>query len=275
MHRVDSRLSTILLICVILSTLVVVTIFRTPQPKDLTCLSNRYPEIFVRGSAQKGIESSFSFGVVSGRSLREMTLRFAVLYEESPTYDESGWTPAEETPIEDVASHIQVLADLRSTISSMGGNYEVIQQPIELNGTLYDAVQYDFTGFMGIFNGDGALSQHISTYVILKKGGNTRLFQGRTGFFLDQEHTLQYLSISVNRNQTEYLSSEMPAAPFGTIRCEGFGKNEKVSVSYEVLADESVLPEMPPVQGRWLLQIVKGYADGRLALFIANPIPLG
>ena len=275
MHRVDPRLSTVLLICVILSTLFVVTIFKAPRPKDLTCVSDRYPEIFVRGSAQKGIETSFSFGVISGRDLREMTLQFAVLYEGPPIYDESGWIPAEETPLEEVASHIQIIADLRSAVSSLGGDYEVIQQAVELNGTLYDAIQYDFAGFMGIFNGDEALSQHVSTYVILKKGQSTRLFQGRTGFFLDQGRTVQYLSISVNRNKTEYLPSGMHAAPFGTIRCEEFAKNQKVSVTYEVLADEAVLPEVPPVEGRWLLQIVKGYADGRLALFIANPIPLG
>jgi len=275
LRRFDPRLPTILLICVILSTLVVLTIFKAPHPKDLTCLSNRYPEIFVRGSAQKGIETSFSFGVVSGRDLREMTLRFAVLYEEPPIYDESGWTPGEETSLEEVAAHIQVIADLRSSVSSLGGDYEVIEREVELNGTLYDALQYDFAGFMGIFNDDGALSRHISTYMILKNGKDTRLFQGRTGFFLDQERTVQYLSISVKQNQTEYLPSGMHAASFGTIRCEGFGKNQKVSVAYEVLADESALPEVPPAAGRWLLQVVKGYADGRLALFTANPIPIG
>ncbi len=275
MPSIDPKLSAMLTICVILSTLAVITVFKAQQPEELACLRNRFPEVFVRDSAQKGIETSFSFGVMSGRDLRRMELKFFMFYEEPPTYNEKGWTPGNETTLEEVVSRIPAIADLCSAVSSLGGEYEVLERQVELDGVSYEAMQYDFSSFLGTFNDDRTLSCHVSIYMVLKKGTSIRCFQGRNGFFLDQEGTIQYLSISVDENRTEYYPSKMGAAPPGILRYDDFHRNQKVAVIYEVLADDSVLPEAPPIAGRSLLQVVKGYADGSLALFLVNPIPMG
>jgi len=274
--RGDPKLVAILVTSLIVSTLAVLTVFRISQPDDLSCLTNDYPDLFVKESAQKGIETSFSFSAISGRELEELELRFSVLYERSPPFDTADWQPDEADTLEDVVPHLPAVAMMKSEVSSLGGESEVLRKEVDINGTPYDGLFFDFSRFMGIFDGDQMLSRYISMYAILKKGSTVRFFEGRTGFFLAQDDVVEYLSISAAGNKTEYVGERVAEAPLGILRYADLPKDSKISVIYEVLADLESIPEIVPgAKDRLLLQMTKGYADGDLALFVANPVPLG
>lgn len=276
MLRADPRLVAIVITSLVVSTLVVLTVFRISQPDDLACLTNDYPDLFVKESAQKGIETSFSFSAISGRALEELELRFSVLYERSPPFDTVDWQPDESATLDDVVIHLPAVEMMKSEVSSLGGEFEVLRKEVDINGTRYDGLFFDFSRFMGIFDSDAMLSEHISMYAVLKRGREVRFFEGRTGFFLAQDDVIEYISISVAGNKTEYVGEAVGEAPFGILRCPRLPKDSKVSVIYEVLSELESIPEIVPgAKDRVLLQIVKGYADGDLALFVANPIPVG
>ena len=269
----DPKLLVLMLIIVILSTLTVITIFRASEPEDLMCLGNRYPEIFVKESAQKGVETSFSFSVISGRDLGELELRFSILYEKTPSYDPADWEPDEKTSLKELASHIPVIATLESELDLLGIQYEVLERVVEVNGTSYDAVLYDFGRFMGLFSDGRSLSQATAVFAVLGKDDDTRFFQGRTGFFLEQDQVVEYLTIARGENRTEYI--DLGDAPFGIMRYADVEKDEKISVAFDVQAEIDLIPEISGAGDQLLLQIIKGYVDGDMALLITNGIPVG
>jgi len=274
--RSDPRLVAIVITSLVVSTLAVLTIFRLPQPDDLALLTNDYPDVFVKESAQKGIETSFALSAISGRDLSELELRFSVLYERLPPFDPVDWQPEESSSLEDVALHLPAITLMKSEVTSLGGEYEVLRKQVAINGTVYDGLFFDFSRFMGVFDDDATLSRYISMYGVLKKGTEVRFFEGRTGFFLAQDEVVEYLSIAVAGNKTEYVGEQVRMAPFGIVRQGPLRKNSKVSVIYEVLSRLESLPEIVPgARNLVLLQVAKGYADGDLALFVVNPIPLG
>ena len=275
MPRVDARLVAIMASAVILSTLVVATVFRAARPEEITVLRSKCPEVFVKDSTQKGIDTSFSFGAIAGRDMKELELRFNLLYEEPPTYEE-GWEPDERTDLDEIVSRIPIIASLIERVAALGGDYERIERDLEINGTWYQAQIYDFSRFLGIFSDDDALSMWVSSFAVLKRGSRVRFFKGRTGFFLDQADVLDYLMISYNEDKTEYLASEMGKAPYGIMVHEDAEKDDKVSVIFEVLVSYEEIPEIPLGKPeRALLQLVKGYADGNLSLVLVNDVALG
>jgi hypothetical protein len=271
----DKRLGVILAVAVILSTLIVLTIFRAREPDDLTVLRNKFPELFIKESAQKGIDISFSFAAISGRASRELELRFSILYEGPPRYDDDAWMP-EGMALTEIVSHIPMIADLESRVDAMGGEVEVLEEEVEVNGTLYEGVFYDFSRFLGLFNGDWELSRWISMFAVLKKGDQVRFFQGRTGFLLEQEEVVEYLTISHGENKTDYVGANKGDAPNGILRYSDYGKDEKVSVLFGVQADTDSIMEIPMgASDRLILQIIKGYTDASLSAFIVNGFPGG
>lgn len=276
MPRIDPKLAVIMSVAIILSTLVVLTIFRVDQPDDITVLRNRYPEIFVKESAQKGIETVFSFGALSGREMEEMVLKFSVLYQEPPPYDDQEWQPGEGTDLPEIVSHIPIITMLEAKVVSLGGDVEVIERDLEINGTTYSSVFYDFSSFFGIFNGDEDLSRWTTLFAVLKNEDSVRFFKGRTGFFLSQDEVVKYLMVSYNENKSEYLGSKIPDAPFGILRYSNLAKDDKVTLIFEVLSQVDQLPEIPlGAQDRLILQLIKGYADGRLSVVLVNGVPMG
>ncbi len=167
MLRADPRLVAIVITSLVVSTLVVLTVFRISQPDDLACLTNDYPDLFVKESAQKGIETSFSFSAISGRALEELELRFSVLYERSPPFDTVDWHPDESATLNDVVLHLPSVEMMKSEISSLGGEFEVLRKEVDINGTRYYGLFFDFSRFIGIFDSDAMLSKHISMYAVL------------------------------------------------------------------------------------------------------------
>lgn len=275
MPNIDPRLATIMAVAVILSTLIVLTIHNAAKPEVITNLRNNYPEVFVKESVQKGIETSFSFAAISGRNLKELELRFAILYEEPPVCSPKDWQPVEGTSLEEVVSHIPIIGAVGSKVTGFGGEFEKVERIMEVNGTRYEVVLYDFSRFLGLFSGDEELSRWTSLFAVLKNEEEVRFFEGRTGFFLEQQNVVEYLMTSHGENRTEYLGKGLEGAPFGILRYTDFGKDEKVSTIFEVLADVEAIPEIPLGKNRLLLQVIQGYADGQLSLFIVNGIPVG
>ena len=274
MPRIDPRLAAIMGSAVILSTLVVLTIFRAAQPDEITLLRSKCPEVFVKESAQKGVDTSFSFGAITGRNMRMLELRFHLLYEEPPPY-EAGWQPDEGTDLDEIASHIPIIASLVERIDELGGDYEIMETDLEINGTEYRAHIYDFSRFLGIFNEDDDLSLWVSSFAVLKRDLQVRFFKGRTGFFLDQAAVLDYLMLSYNDEKAEYLPSDMANAPCGIMSFTDVEKDDKISVIFEVLASYDEIPEIPLGKPeRALLQLVKGYADGELSLVVINDVAM-
>lgn len=276
MPRIDPKLAVIMSVAIILSTLVVLTIFRVDQPEDITVLRNRAPEVFVKESAQKGIETVFSFGALSGREMEEMVLKFSILYQEPPPYDDGDWQPGEDTGLEELVSHIPIITMLETKAMALGGDVEVIERDLEINGTVYSSIFYDFSGFLGIFNEEEDLSRWTTLFAVLKSEDSVRFFKGRTGFFLSQDEVVKYLMVSYNDNKSEYLGSEIPDAPFGILRYSHLSKDDKVTLIFEVLSQVDQLPEIPlGAKDRLILQLIKGYADGELSVFLVNGVPMG
>jgi len=276
LSSLDRRLAAILGIAVILSTLLVLTIFNAKRPADITLLRTGCPEIFVKESAQKGIDTTFSFAAVSGRDLRELDLRFSVLYEKAPTYAPEGWQPSSNVSLEEIASHIPSISILKSKINGFGGEFNTVERKVEVNGTAYDVLFYDFSPFMALFCDDRDLSQWTSMFALLRRGDELRFFEGRSGFFLDQANSVKYLMVARGENKTEYVGKKVANGPFGILKYQDYPKNEQVSVIFEVMVSSDALPELPMgAKGQLLLQVIQGYADGSEKLFRVNGIPMG
>ncbi len=276
MMGIDSRLYTILAVAVIMSTLVVATIFRADKPEEIAILRNKKPEMFIKEAAQKGVESSFSFSCISGREMGQMELRFSVLAEKEPIYDPD-WVPGEETSAAETANHIVTLVSILSTMERLGAEPPIIQRAMEVNGTEYDAAIYDFSRILELFcSSRRGLSKSISVFAVLKKGEEVRYFEGRTGFFLDQVNSLDYLTVRRGENRSEYVGDELEDSPFGILRYSDFPKDEEISVIFEVQVEVDAIPEIPlGVTDRLVLQMIQGYADGDLSMFVLNGMPVG
>lgn len=277
MAGIDPRLVSILVTAVILSTLIVLTIFEFEETEDILLLRNQYPEIFVKKSAQKGVDTSFSFAVISGRKLGEMELRFASLYEKEPGYDWSELTSEPTADVVDFAEHIKTIEVMRERTESLGGSPEIIVRSLVINETRYDAVLYDFSRFLGLFcNSVQELSEWPSLFLVLKANRTVRYFEGRTGFFLGAPQTLDYLLISKDGNRSEYIGFDLESAPIGILRYEDLEKDQKISVIFEVQVEVEELPEIPlGATERLVIQVVEGYADGNLTLLQVKGIPIG
>jgi hypothetical protein len=129
---------------------------------------------------------------------------------------------------------------------------------------------------LGIFNGDEELSRWTTIFIVMKRGDSVRFFKGRTGFFLSQDEVVKYLMISHNDEKTEYLGRDIPDAPYGILRYPDIGKDDTITVIYEVLSQVDQVPEIPlGAKDRFILQMIKGYADGNLALVLVNGVPMG
>jgi hypothetical protein len=110
----------------------------------------------------------------------------------------------------------------------------------------------------------------------MKRDDSIRFFEGRTGFFLSQDEVIKYLMISHNEEKTEYLGRDIVDAPYGILRYPDIGKDDKVTVIYEVLSQVDQVPEIPlGTEDRFILQMIKGYADGNMELLIVNGVPMG
>lgn len=276
MARIDLRLAVILVVATILSTLIVLSIFRVSEPEDVTVLRNKFPEIFMKDSSQKGVETTFSFGALLGREMKDVELRFSVLYEEPPVYDSPEYVPDEGARLSDIAAHIPAIAALLSKVEELGGEVEELDRVIEVNETWYEATLYDFTSFLGIFNSDEAMSQTVSAFALLRRGSEVRYFKGRTGFFLSQGETVKYLMISHNENKTEYVGDGILEAPIGVLRFAEPASDDKISVIYEVMVRSDELPEIPMgKRERMILQMIKMYGDGGLLTLVVNGVPMG
>ena len=272
----ERRLASILAVAVILSTLLVFTVFRVSKPQELTVLRNSYPDFFVKEAAQKGVDLVFSFGVVSGRKIHDLQLRFYSLYEVPVVFLPSDWEPDEATPLQEVASHIPSISFLLMKAKDMNWEVHPERTEVEANSTSYDAVVYDFSRLLGIFCDDRTLSGSISVFAILRRGKELRLFEGSTGFFLSQENVVNYVTITVGENKTDYVGKRVRNAPFGILRFADFPKDRKLAVIFEVDVASDQLPQIPMGESnRMLIQLISGYADGSRKICILNPIPIG
>jgi hypothetical protein len=82
--------------------------------------------------------------------------------------------------------------------------------------------------------------------------------------------------ISHNDEKTEYLGRDVRDAPYGILRYPDIGKDDTITVIYEVLSQVDQVPEIPlGTKDRFILQMIKGYADGDLALVLVNGVPMG
>ena len=272
----DRRLASILAVAAILSTLLVFTVFRVSKPEDLTVLRNNYPDFFVKEAAQKGLDLVFSFGLISGRQIDELELRFSSLYERAPVFNPADWEPEEDTSLGEVASHIPCISYLLDKAEKMGWEVHPIRVQVEANSTRYEGIVYDFSRLLGLFCDDETLSRSISVFAILKTGTQIRLFEGSTGFFLSQDDVVNYVTIAVGENKTDYVGREVSKAPFGILRFTDFPKDQKVSVIFEVDVGSEELPQIPMGESNLiLLQLVCAYVDGSRVMSVVNPIPIG
>jgi hypothetical protein len=274
--RMDPRLVTIMVSCVILSTLLVVSIVRPAEEAPLLLLSNEFPEAIPKRPNSIGLESEISYVIMATRDFEEVEIRHTCLWEKDPGID----LPPNPEP-----ASLPIVQRLEAEVEALGGEMEVIELRVELSGKEYTGKVADFSRFLEAFNEGDSLSALPLTFVILTHGDDTRYFEGSPCFFLEEEFTLDYLSLSRGENKTEYFQegqmmgetlgiSEAPAGGILTFR--DVSRDERFSTILQVDIPEDALRQItewtPEVH---LLELVRCHGDGRLVLTIANPFTRG
>lgn len=276
MPRVDPRLATILASSVILSTLLVATIVKPKAEDALLVLGNEYPQALVKRAPAVGLDSELSFSFMATRDFERVELRFSSLYEKDLDANLSGSISLHELPN---------IAKVEGYVAALGGDAEVMDEDVELNGTRYRATILDFSRFLEAFNNGSTLATLPLVFAILVKGDEVRYFEGCPGFFMEAEQNLQYLTISRGDDKKEYIRSgtmlkEVPRisdAPQGGILIfETVKKDERFSVSFTIdIPDDGLRQIVTWVPERHLLELVQGYSDGKREVLLVDPMQRG
>jgi len=261
---------------VILSTLLVATIVKPKAEDALLVLGNEYPQALVKRAPAVGLDSELSFSFMATRDFERVELRFSSLYEKDLDANLSGSISLHELPN---------IAKVEGYVAALGGDAEVMDEDVELNGTRYRATILDFSRFLEAFNNGSTLATLPLVFAILVKGDEVRYFEGCPGFFMEAEQNLQYLTISRGDDKKEYIRSgtmlkEVPRisdAPQGGILIfETVKKDERFSVSFTIdIPDDGLRQIVTWVPERHLLELVQGYSDGKREVLLVDPMQRG
>ncbi len=276
MPRIDPRLATIMASSVILSTLLVATIVKPKAEDALLVLGNEYPQALVKRAPAVGLDSELSFSFMATRDFERVELRFSSLFEKDLDANVSASISLHELPN---------VAKVEGYVTTLGGDAEMMEADIELNGTRYEATILDFSRFLEAFNNGSMMATLPLVFAMLVRGDEVRYFEGCPGFFMEAEQSLQYLTISRGDDKKEYIRSgtmlkEVPrtseAPRDGVLVFDTVKRDERFSVSFTIDIPEDGLRQIVTwVPERHLLELVQGYSDGERAVLLVDPMQRG
>lgn len=276
MPRVDPRLATIIVSSVILSTLLVATIVKPKAEDALLVLGNEYPQALVKRAPAVGLDSELSFSFMATRDFERVELRFSSLYEKDLDANISSSVSLRELPN---------VAEVAGYVAALGGDGEMMEKDIEINGTRYEATILDFSRFLEAFNNGSMMSTLPLVFAMLVRGDEVRYFEGCPGFFMEAEQNLQYLTISRGDDKKEYVRSgtmlkEVPrisdAPRDGVLVFDTVKRDERFSVSFTIdIPDDGLRQIVTWLPDKHLLELVRGYSDGVLEVVLVDPMQRG
>lgn len=272
----DPKLSTIMASCVILSTLVVLTIVSPREEDAILLIGNEYPASMLKYPANMGMDTELSYSLMPTSDYERLELRFSCLYEKDLGVNLSSPVDLEEYPL---------ITTLKEAIEPIGGEPHVMDVTTELGDQIYDARVVDFSRYLSVFNSPSMISTLPVVFVILRDDGEVRYFEGSPGFFLDGDENLDYLSISRNGNKTEYFredemireTPEISEAPQdGVLVFDDVRADERFSVTFSVdIAGDALRHIVDWTYQDHFAVLVQGYADGKLELVLVNVMSRG
>ncbi len=215
---------------------------------------------------------TFSFAVSTAKAFAEVELRFSVLRRMKPhIYDAKSTQIPGATP-DEIAAQIPLL---KASLSAFPYGYrrEIIR--VEMNGSSYDAVLFDFGRML---HAAASLKERTSpptNFLFWTDDiGNLVYYQGVSDFFLRGDRTIEKLVLGHNAATTRYGpegdgssdSAPLSMAPnLGTVAFRDVKAEDNISVIFRINS-YSV-----PVN-RELMQIIRIYGDGDLVAYEVNRI---
>ncbi len=276
MPHVDPRLVTIMISCVILSSLLVVTLIVPKAEEALVLLGNEFPGAILKEAAARGLEARFALALMASRDFDRVEIRVSALYQK-PFEGNISAAPS----LEDLPSVIR----FRDHVQALGARPTEIRTNAEINGTVYDAIIMDFSMCLEPFTDASMRSTLPLVFVLLTRPGEAIFFEGSPCFFMDPLTTLEYVEIRRSEDSREYHRSgkllkpglDMSGIPMdGVLVFEGVREDERFGVSFLVDIPADGLPQIvswrPDV---YMMELIQAYADGGLELVLVNIAPRG
>ncbi len=274
--RIDTKLVAIIVSCIVLSTLVVITIIRPKGEDLLLLLGNEHPEALLKRPGSIGLDSGLTYSIMATSDLERLDLRFFSLYEKDLGLNLSKPIDLDEYPI---------ISALMEKASLVGGEPEITDGTAMIGEIGYDAKVIDFSGFLSIFCEPSLISSLPVTFMLLSDGEELRYFEGSPGFFLDGEENLDYLAYSRNEEKSEFFREgtmikggpTISDAPLdGVLSFDDVRADERFSATFSVDMETDALRQLvewtPDVH---LAEVLKGHADGSLELLLINVMARG
>ena len=274
MVKIDRGFIGVLLIAIVISTVFMGFVTVEKAKTGVEIIKNKYPTT-MKTSIQE--RHTFVVNVIARKSFEEVRLKFSCLRKMEPAFMDPNITEEPGVTLDEIAAEITPIKTCMSAgkSSPLGFQREIIE--VNINGTLIEALMYDFGEVIAAGQEGTDFSFAPTSYILWRdEEGNLTYYQGASDFFLNRNESMESLVISYNDNETTYRSAKETAGTMdtptvaegpklGTVKYPKVKKDDRMYVMFAI--NSLSVPEH-----KGMIQVIRVYGDGELIVYVVNSI---